>query len=193
MVANASQFPAGVRALSHITSRRMAARYAPTLPYTLEVARDRDTRISTTAKAKNTPYTAYPPARLWEMDREKREEAMAGEKARLPDVTICAAPIAAPSVSLLGAFCTTRTFMDAEYKDTSGVSLYEVKKSRRGRPTIARGEESGRHDLQNDCESHMDVDSSRTFGKDSPNSQRAERDEEPANTGLEDFHRPETS
>lgn len=81
------------------------------------------------------------------MDREKREEAIAGEKARLPDVTICAAPIAAPSVSLLGAFCTTRTFMDAGYKYAIGVSLHEVKKARKGRPTIARGEESRRRDL----------------------------------------------
>jgi hypothetical protein len=130
------------------TENRVGNRYAPSLPYALEVARDLDTRTSTTAKVKNIPYTAYPPARLWEMDREKREEAIAGEKARLPDVTICAAPIAAPSVSLLGAFCTTRTFMDADYKFAIGVSLlHEVKTARKGRPTVARGEERRCRDL----------------------------------------------
>jgi hypothetical protein len=47
------------------------------------------------------------------MVKEKRDEAIAGAKARLPDVIIWAAPLAAPSNCLLGAFWTTRMPIDA--------------------------------------------------------------------------------
>ena len=91
------------------------------------------------------------------MVKEKRDEAIAGAKARLPEVIIWAAPLAAPSNCLLGAFWTTRMPIDAGEGRRINIDAFGRMKHE-GR-TVARGKHKPSRELHHNRRDDTPVDS----------------------------------